>query len=93
MSKITVVGLKPFAGVGKESGKPYSMLIASCVCTDNDGVVTVGEVQFFEGTNRPLPKLAVGHSYEPIVSFSAKSGKIITEITELRPLVPAVKAA
>lgn len=84
------------SGIGKQSQKPYSMLICSGIFTNEDGTMEVGEMSFMEGVNRPLPThLVPGQAYTPVLGCRARDGKLSFEITELKPLVAAqaVKAA
>lgn len=89
MSKFQVVSLKPMSGIGKQSQKPYVMLIATGVLTNDDGTVEVGEVMFMQGDNRPLPALVPGQTYTPVVSGRTRQGRLQFEITELKPILAA----
>lgn len=90
MAKFQVVNLKPMSGIGKQSQKPYSMLICSGIFTNDDGTMELGEVSFMEGVNRPLPThLVAGQAYTPLLGARARDGKLTFEITELKPLVAA----
>lgn len=90
MPKFQVVSLKPMEGISKEKQRPYKMLIVSGILTNDDGTVELGEVVFMERTGFPIPThLAPGQSYTPIVSGSARQGRLQFEITELKPLAAA----
>jgi hypothetical protein len=93
MARIQVAGLTPYAGIGKESGKPFNMLRVKVVATDSDGNIEVGELAFFERNGHPLPRLVVGQSYEPVIGFESVKGNLTPRITDLRAVVAAVKAA
>ena len=94
MSKFQVVSVKPMAGIGKESKKPYNMLIVSGVLTNDDATVELGEVMFMEGPGRPLPTgIFPGQTYTPIVSGRARQGRLSFEITELRAVAAGAKPA
>jgi hypothetical protein len=94
MSKFQVVSIKPMAGIGKQSNKPYSMLVVTGILTNDDGSVELGEVVFMEGNGRPLPVIVAGQTYQPVISGRARQGRINFEITELKPVVAArVQAA
>lgn len=89
MSQFQVVSLKPMAGTAKGSGRPYSMLIVTGILTNDDGTVEVGEIVFMESLSRgvKLPMhLQPGAKYTPVVSGSARQGKLQFEITELVPV-------
>lgn len=90
MSKFQVINLKALSGVGKESKRPYNMLVASGIFTNDDGTMEVGEVMFMEGANRPLPVgLTPGASYVPTLGARARDGKLSFEIVDLKPVVAA----
>lgn len=92
MSKFQVVSLKPMSGIGKESKKPYVMLIVSGVLTNDDGTVELGEVMFMEGPGRPIPtNIQPGQTYTPIISGRARQGRLSFEISELRPVAASSK--
>jgi len=89
--KFQIVSLKPMEGIGKESKKPYKMIIVSGIFTNDDGTVELGEVVFMERPTAPLPtNLVAGQSYTPIINASARQGRLSFEIAELKPI--AVKA-
>lgn len=90
-AKFQVVNFKDLSGVAKVSGRPYVMRIVSGLFTNEDGQVEIGEVAFMQGENRPLPTVAAGQSYIPVVAASSRQGKLQFEITELKPI--PVKAA
>lgn len=88
MAKVQVVSLKPMEGIGKESKKPYKMLIVSGIFTNDDGSVELGELVFMERANAPLPVgLVPGQSYTPVVAASSRQGRLQLEVVELKPLV------
>lgn len=90
MSKFQVISLKPMSGIGKQSNKPYVMLIVTGIFTNDDGTMEVGEVVFMEGASRPLPTgLQPGVSYTPVVEARARQGRLTFEIAELKPIVAA----
>jgi hypothetical protein len=91
MPRIQIAQLSPFAGIGKASGKPYNMLRVKAIVTSEDGQVELGELAFFEQNNRPLPRLVVGQSYEPVISFESEKGNLVPRIVDLKPIaVPSV---
>lgn len=88
--KFQVVSLKPMEGISKEKQRPYKMLIVSGIYTNADGSVELGEVVFMERTGHPIPNyLKPGESYSPVVSASARQGRLQFEITELKPIAAA----
>lgn len=92
--KFQLVNMKLLEGVAKESKRPYKMLICSGIYTNADGTMEVGEVNFMEGANRPLPVgLVPGQSYSPTIGARVRDGKLSFEITELKPIVAAKVAA
>lgn len=93
MSRIQVVGVRDFEGVGKDSQRPYKMRTCKVIATDNDGLVEVGEIVFFERKDSPLPAVNVGGVYEPVVSFQNDKGKISAQISGFKALSPVAKAA
>jgi len=85
--KFQVVSLKPMEGVGKESKRPYKMLICSGIYTNADGTVELGEVVFMERAGHPIPThLKPGQSYVPVVSASSRQGRLQFEIVELKEM-------
>jgi hypothetical protein len=84
MAKFQAVSVKPMAGIGKQSNRPYNMLIVSGILTNDDGTVELGEVTFMEGAGRPLPVVVPGRSYQPVIAGRTRQGKIQFEIVELR---------
>ena len=92
MAKFQVINMKALEGNAKASGKPYKMLIVSGIWTNPDGTMEVGEVNFMEGANRPLPThLKPGAAYLPTVGAVVRDGKLNFQITELKE-VSAVKS-
>lgn len=90
-AKFMAVNVKDLSGTAKESGRPYNMRIVSGLFTSEDGVVEVGEITFMHGENRPLPIVAPGQTYVPVISAASRQGKLLFQITELKPF--PVKAA
>lgn len=93
MARIQVVSVRDFEGVGKESQRAYKMRNVKVIATDNEGVVEVGEISFFERKDQPLPNVTVGASYEPVVSFQQDKGKLTLQISGLKPVAAARAAA
>jgi hypothetical protein len=90
MAKFQVVSTKPMSGISKASQRPYSMLIVSGILSNDDGTIELGEVVFMERTGHPMPThLVPGKSYTPVISGSARQGKLQFEITELNELAVA----
>lgn len=94
MAKFQVINMKALEGTAKASGKPYKMLIVSGIFTNIDGTMEVGEINFMEGANRPLPThLKPGASYVPTVGASVRDGKLTFGITELKEIAAAKSLA
>lgn len=94
MPKFQIVSTKPMSGISKASQRPYSMLIVSGILTNDDGTVELGEVVFMERTGHPMPThLVAGKSYTPLITGSARQGKLQFEITELREIAAAATPA
>jgi hypothetical protein len=90
-AKFQVVNAKDLSGTAKASGRPYNMRIVGGLFTSEDGVVELGEITFMQGDNRPLPHVVPGQTYTPVIGATSRDGKLIFQITELKPL--AVRAA
>lgn len=88
MARIQVVGIRPYSGESK-AGNSYKMLIVKVLATDDDGVVEVGEINFFERRDRPLPALEVGKAYNPIIGWSSDKGKLVPQIVDMKPAAAA----
>lgn len=86
MPRIQIASVQPHAGIGKASGKPYNMLRVKAIITAEDGQIEVGELAFFEQGNRPLPRLSVGLSYEPVIAFESDKGQLVPRIVDLKPI-------
>lgn len=89
--KFQVIKLTPRSGV--KEGRAWELLAVGGVYTGDDGVVEMGEVMFMKRDDRPIPELAVGQSYLPVISASARDGKLQFQITELKPLPAASSRA
>jgi len=90
-AKFQAVTVKDLSGNAKASGRPYEMRIVGGMFTSDDGVVELGEVSFMKGEGRPLPVVIPGQIYSPVIGATSRDGKLIFQITELKPV--AVKAA
>jgi len=91
-AKFQAVTVKDLAGNAKVSGKPYEMRIVGGMFTSEDGVVELGEITFMKGEGRPLPTVTPGTVYHPTIGATTREGKLIFQITELKP-VTAPKGA
>lgn len=91
MATFQVVVLRPMAGISKTSQKPYNMLIAKGIFTNDQGEVDTAELVFMENSQRPLPKLVVGQKYEPQISmYVNREGKLVSNVESLRLAASAV---
>ena len=90
-AKFQVVTAKDLSGNAKASGRPYVMRIVGGLFTSEDGVVELGEVTFMQGENRPLPNVVPGQVYTPVIGATSRDGKLLFQITELKPIL--VKSA
>jgi hypothetical protein len=93
MPTFQVLKIKPLSGKARESGRDYSMLIVGGIFTDDDGVIEMGEITFMQGQDKPLPMLAPGQKYTPILGATVRDGKMKFEITSLKPLPAAAARA
>lgn len=90
-AKFQAVTVKDMSGNAKTTGRPYEMRIVGGMFTSEDGVVELGEITFMKGENRPLPVVVPGQIYVPVIGATSREGKLLFQITELKPIV--VKAA
>lgn len=95
MAKFQVVNMKKLEGKAKAPPhRDYKMLIVSGIFTGDDGVIELGEITFMEREGAPLPlHLVPGQAYTPTIGASSRDGKLQFQISELKPLAGAVKAA
>lgn len=92
-AKFQAVTVKDLEGTAKASGRPYKMRIVGGMFTSEDGVVELGEITFMQGENRPLPAVAPGSVYTPVIGATSRDGKLLFQITELKPVTASLKAA
>jgi hypothetical protein len=87
--KLQILAIELKSGVGKKSGRPYSMEIAQCVLHEAGGPVGVGEMV--------LPKehgAKSGGFYEGLFKFGrSQDGKMSAFLDALRPCAPFAKVA
>lgn len=92
--KFQIVALKPLAGISKTTQRPYNMLAASGILTNDDGTLLLGEVAFMDRPGFPLPtNLVPGQTYVPVLSASSRQGKLQFEISALQLASPLKAAA
>lgn len=92
-AKFQAVTVKDLSGNAKATGRPYVMRIVGGMFTSEDGVVELGEVTFMQGENRPLPTVIPGQVYVPIIGATSREGKLLFQITELKPMTASAGRA
>ena len=86
MTIATIVKCEPFAGIGKQTNRPYSGISVSAIFQSDDGQIEVGEVRLFDRDGVKHAPIPVNTKVTPIVTFRNNKGNVMPEISGFAPV-------